>query len=457
MVDRVDGAEALDVPAELLRRMSKPGPRYTSYPTANVFHEGVGPADLAAALGRFGRSGRPLSLYVHLPFCRSLCHYCACNVIVTQKPGVAGHYLDVLAREVELASDAIGARPEVSQLHLGGGTPTFLTSDELRRLHALLAARFQVAADAELSVEVDARVTSREQLATLAELGWNRASFGVQDFSPEVQRAINRLQSEEQTAELVEAARALGYQGINVDLIYGLPFQRAETFAESLAAVLRLRPDRIALYSYAHVPWLRVAQRRFDSKGYPLPGPEEKFALFRQATQALGAAGYRHLGLDHFALPDDELSRALAQGTLHRNFQGYTVRRADDLLGLGVTSISDVDGVYAQNHKELPDYRAAIGAGRLATSRGFVLSPADQERRALILALMTQGELPADLATSYPDAHAALALLAADGLVELGATPRVTPLGRFFLRNVAMPFDQHLAAPGERPVFSRTV
>lgn len=441
---------------ELLARLSKPGPRYTSYPTAVAFHERFGPEDHARALGRLGAAGQPLSLYVHLPFCRSLCHYCACNVVITKKAGVAGDYLDLLEREADLVSAALGATPRVSQLHLGGGTPTYLTVEELERLHALLARRFDLSATEEQAVEIDPRVTSREQLAALARLGWNRASFGVQDFDPEVQRAVNRRQTVAQTEALMTAARELGYRGINIDLIYGLPFQREETFARTLDEVLRLRPDRVALYSYAHVPWMRVAQTRFDRRSYPLPGPEEKYALFRAAVRAFLDAGYRHLGMDHFALPEDELAQGLARGTLHRNFQGYTVRRADDLLGLGLSAISDLAGVYAQNEKDLPTWKAAIEAGRLPTSRGFAMSDDDHTRRQLIMALMTGSALPPDLARDYPEEWEALGDLEADGLVVRGERDlTVTPLGRFFIRNVAMVFDRY-TKPGER-AFSRTV
>ncbi|MGE0711791.1 MAG: oxygen-independent coproporphyrinogen III oxidase [Planctomycetota bacterium] len=448
------------IPPELLARLSRPGPRYTSYPTANVFDERTGPAEQAAALARTGASGRPISLYVHLPFCRSLCHYCACNVVVSQKRGIASSYLDALELEVGLVSAALGARPHVSQLHLGGGTPTFLDCAELRRLHGILAAAFDLELEPgdERAVEVDPRVTTREQLATLAALGWNRASFGVQDMDPDVQLAINRLQPRELTAAVVAHARELGFQGINVDLVYGLPFQTPLTFARTLEAVLELRPDRVALYSYAHVPWMRPAQRRFDTKGYPLPGPEEKFALFRLAVERLEGAGYDHLGMDHFALPSDELARARAAGTLHRNFQGYTVRRADDLIGLGVTSISDHSGVYAQNQKDLTAWEQALGAGRLPTERGWQLSAEDLRRREAIMALMTGAPLPAGFAADYAEELAGMDDLEQDGLVRRSAEGlEVTALGRFFIRNVAMRFDRYLGTGVGAPTFSRTV
>jgi oxygen-independent coproporphyrinogen-3 oxidase len=453
-------ASGLVVPIELLERLSIPGPRYTSYPTANVFHARFGPADYARALRRFGeaRPARPLSLYVHLPFCRSLCLYCACNVVITRQAGVAARYLDALEREAALVAGAIGARARVAQLHLGGGTPTYLTVGELERLCDILEARFDLSAVEEGAVEVDPRVTSREHLATLARRGFNRASFGVQDFDPLVQRAVNRVQSFEDTAALLGAARGLGYESLNVDLIYGLPFQRLEGFRATLARVLELRPDRIAAYAYAHVPWMRRAQASFEAKELPLPAPEEKHALFQLAVETFTRAGYRHLGMDHFALPGDELARAQERGALHRNFQGYTVKRAEDLVGLGVSAISDLAGVYAQNEKELPAYEAAAGEGRLATTRGFELGEEDVRRRRAITALMCGAPLPAGFAEEFAAEIEGLAPLEAAGLVRraTGAL-EVTPLGRIFIRNIAMAFDRYLASEAPMPVFSRTV
>jgi oxygen-independent coproporphyrinogen-3 oxidase len=373
---------------------------------------------------------------------------------------VGAAYLDLLAQEVALVGEALGSRPQARQVHLGGGSPTFLTAEELRRLHGILSEAFDLSEAVEMAVEVDPRSTSFEQLGTLAKLGWNRASFGVQDFDPQVQKAINREQSVELTEALVHGARGLGYRGINVDLIYGLPFQREETFQRTLAQVLTLEPDRIALYSYAHVPWLRVAQRRFDAKAYPLPGPQEKYALFRLAAQTFLQAGYVHLGMDHFAKPEDDLAQAQAAGSLHRNFQGYTVRHADDLVGLGISAISDLAETYAQNAKDLGDYEDALARGELPTQRGYALQPEEVSRRTAIMALMTGSPLPPDFARDFAPELETLGPLEADGLVE--RTPegiRVTPVGRFFLRNVAMHFDPTLPkGGGGRPrVFSRTV
>lgn len=447
----------LDIDPELLSRLSKPGPRYTSYPTAVVFNESFGADAYAAALGRLGEAGKPVSLYAHLPFCRSLCHYCACNVIISQKPGIASGYLDLLEKEVQLVGAAVGARLPVSGVHLGGGTPTYLTEDELRRLHAILSSQFDLSGAEEMAVEVDPRVTTRGQLAVLAELGWNRASFGVQDFDPEVQRAINRVQSVEETVALVDAARDLGYRGINVDLIYGLPFQRVETFAHTIDEVLKIRPDRVALYSYAHVPWLKIAQKRFAKREYPMPGPTEKCALFRMAVEAFAAAGYEHLGMDHFALPEDELAQAMASGTLHRNFQGYAVKRADDMVALGVSAIGDLAGVFAQNHKELAPYEEALAAGRLPTSRGWELTEGDLKRRSAIMALMTGSTYAEGYGSAFPEIVASMKDLEDEGLVRREGKEGlvVTPLGRFFIRNVAMRFDEYLGTTQGK--FSKTV
>ena len=448
---------------ELLEEMNKPGPRYTSYPTAPNFRSDFAAERFAAALARLGETdpeSRPLSLYVHLPFCATLCLFCACNTVITKKPGVASRYLDALEGEVRAAARHLGPRRRrVTQLHLGGGTPTYLTADELRRLHAILAASFDIDGAPEKAVELDPRATSPEQLETLAALGFNRCSFGVQDFADDVQRAVNRVQSAGETRALLELARRLGYRGINVDLIYGLPLQRRESFAATIAEVLSQRPDRIALYSYAHVPWMRPGQGGFERHELPMPTPAEKMGLFTTALDAVTEAGYRYIGMDHFALPDDELALALERGTLHRNFQGYTVRRADDLLGLGQSSISDLMGVYAQNEKDNALYEAAGREGRLATVRGYELTADDERRRRAILDIMCRGRLEGEAAIGFEGEIASLAPLEARGLVERpgGSALVVTPLGRLFLRNIAMAFDAYLPAAPAKPMFSKTV
>ncbi len=460
--------DVTDVTLDLLRALDRPGPRYTSYPTAPVFGPQVGPPEYEAALARLGATDpeeRPISLYVHIPFCASLCLFCACNTVITRKPGVAARYLDAIEAEVATVARALGPRRRrVAQLHLGGGTPTYLSPAELERLYAILATAFDLAPDAELAVELDPRVTTQAHLAALARLGFNRASLGVQDFDPDVQRAVNRIQSVEETRDALETARRLGFRGINIDLIYGLPRQRPESFLRTIDEVLRLRPDRVALYGYAHVPWLRPGQRGFERHALPLPSAAERLELFRAGIAAFVAAGYRHLGLDHFALPEDELALALERGALYRNFQGYTVRRAEDLVALGQSAISDVMDLYAQNEKDNAAYEAAARAGRLPTARGHARTPEDERRRRAILSIMCEGRLDAEAARGFPEELAALAPLAARGLLETepGGSLRVTPLGRLFLRNIAMAFDAYLpkeaeTARGAAPRFSRTV
>jgi oxygen-independent coproporphyrinogen-3 oxidase len=442
---------------QLLAEMNKPGPRYTSYPTAPVFREDFGPAAFGEALGRLGDG--PISLYVHLPFCATLCLFCACNTVITKKAGVAERYLDALEGEVEAVAGALGSKRTVRQLHLGGGTPTYLTVAELERLYRILAKHFQLERD-EMAIELDPRVTTAEQLEALASWGWNRASLGVQDFASDVQAAVNRVQSVEETRAVLETARRLGYRGLNVDLIYGLPLQKMETFRATVAEVMAMRPDRIALYSYAHVPWLKKGQGGFDLHAVPMPSPEEKLALFCMALEAFERAGYVHLGMDHFALPDDELALGLERGTLHRNFQGYTVKRAPDMVAIGQSSISDLAGCYAQNEKDNARYEETGRGRRLATVRGYRLSADDERRRRAILSIMCEGRLEGERARGFEAEIASLAPLEARGLVELsGGALRVTPLGRLFLRNVAMAFDAYLGTPtaAAGPRFSRTI
>jgi oxygen-independent coproporphyrinogen-3 oxidase len=452
------------VTLELLQALDKPGPRYTSYPTAPSFTAAFGPDAFAGALSRLGATdpaARPLSLYVHLPFCKRLCLYCGCNTVITTKAGVASRYLDALEAEVKTVARHLRSRRRVTQLHLGGGTPTYLTVAELERLDAILASAFDLDPAAEKAIELDPRETSEEQLEALARLGFNRCSFGVQDFAPEVQKAVNRVQSVAETRSLLETARRLGFNGINVDLIYGLPQQKVETFRATVDQVLAMRPDRIALYSYAHVPWLKPGQRGFDTKQHlVLPTPQEKLAIFQMAIDRFLEAGYRHIGMDHFALPGDELSLALDEGTLHRNFQGYTVKRARDLLGLGQSSISDLMGVYAQSEKDNAAYEATVLAGRLPTIRGLALTEEDERRREAILSIMCEGSLEGEAARGFEKEIEALAPLEELGLVarsKRGA--RVTSLGRLFLRNVAMAFDAYLpvTSPEKQQQFSKTV
>jgi oxygen-independent coproporphyrinogen-3 oxidase len=463
----VEGATATDI-AALIERYDRPGPRYTSYPTAVEFHPGFTAQDYGARLASAAAGAAPLSLYVHVPFCESRCAYCGCAVIATRKRDVAATYLDYLEREIEMLATALGPRRRVVQYHWGGGTPTYLSAAQIARLDATVRRHFDIAPDAEQAIEIDPRVTSREQIALLRRLGFNRLSFGVQDFNPNVQQAIQRHQSEAETRALYWAARDAGFESINFDLIYGLPRQTVETFARTLASVVDLRPDRIAIYSYAHVPWIRPNQKAIDP--LDLPDAATKRRLLGTAVDALTAAGYVSIGIDHFALPDDELAIAARERRLHRNFMGYTVRPAPDSVAVGVSAIGDVDGAFSQNHKSLARYYEALDAGRFPVERGYALSFDDKVRRYVITELMcnfhVEGAAVRDrFGVAIRDYFAAeLETLArpggpaADGLVDIGPDSlTVTPRGRLFARNVCMAFDRYLAAHEGRPVFSRTV
>lgn len=459
--------ETTSLTAERIRRYDRPGPRYTSYPTAAELHPAVDARVYAAHLERAREAAAdPLSLYLHLPFCAERCLYCGCNVVITRKRQVAERYLGGLEREIRDVAHHLGPRRRLRQMHWGGGTPTYLTAGELERLARLVRGTFDLEPGAEMAIEIDPRVTSLEQLETLRALGFNRLSLGVQDFTPEVQRAVHRVQSFEQSATLVDAARGLGFRSINVDLIYGLPLQTPETFAASLDLVLRLRPERAAVYSYAHVPWLKVQQRRIREAD--LPSPAVKLELIASAIDAFEAAGYRSIGMDHFAVPEDELGRAVDNGTLWRNFMGYTVRQAPDLIGCGMSAISDVAGGLFQNETKLIRYQRAVEADTLATHRGFVLSAEDRVRRFVITSLMCRFAVDAadvearfgvDFTRSFASELDALLPLAADGLVEItGEGIRVVGDGRLLVRNVCMVFDAYLRrGDDDQPRFSRTV
>jgi oxygen-independent coproporphyrinogen-3 oxidase len=452
--------------AELLERYDKPGPRYTSYPTAVEFSEDVGAADYEARLAAVAKSDEPLSLYFHLPFCHERCTFCGCHVIITKKHEVATDYLDFLHREIDLVADRLGERTRVRQYHWGGGTPTFLSAAEMEALFEKSASRFRIEPDAEVAIEVDPRVTSDEQLELLRRLGFNRLSMGVQDFTPEVQAAINRNQTEAETRALVEKCRKLGFDSLNVDLIYGLPKQSVEAFVGNLERVLALRPERVAVYSYAHVPWMKVNQRKTEEEF--LPSPAVKLRLFAEARRAFTDAGYDPIGMDHFALPDDELAVAAREGKLHRNFMGYTTRPAPDMIGLGISSIGDVGHAYFQNHKILPKYKAALDAGELPVLRGVALTASDRLRRDVIQSIMCNWRvdkrtIEARYGVVFDETFATelsdLASEVENGFVELdGHEIRVVGPGRMFVRNVAMIFDERLRRmERDGPVFSRTV
>jgi oxygen-independent coproporphyrinogen-3 oxidase len=451
--------------ANLIRKYDGFGPRYTSYPTADRFHAGFTAANYVDALGARVDEVRPLSLYVHLPFCNTVCFYCACNKVITANRGRSAKYVRYLGREIDLVSSLLEGERRVSQLHWGGGTPTFLAHDEMADLMRMLRDAFPFADDTEASIEIDPRKVDTGTIAFLRELGFNRVSFGIQDFDPAVQRAVNRIQSEEETRSVVTAARANGFASINTDLIYGLPLQTVTGFAATLDKVIGIAPDRIALYGYAHVPHLFKAQRQIDAGA--LPQAETKLAILSTAIDKLTCAGYVYIGMDHFAKPGDELALALAEGKLHRNFQGYSTRPDCDLIAFGMSAIGKIGRNYVQNEKTLDAYYGALDQGRLPVFRGYALDDDDVLRRHAIQKLMCEFRLDfAELAETFCiDAReylaverVALAPLAADGLVTLTPSAiEVTPRGRMLVRTVAMAFDRHLREARERASYSRVI
>jgi oxygen-independent coproporphyrinogen-3 oxidase len=452
---------------ELLQRYDVAGPRYTSYPTADRFVEAFGENDYVQALDqrRDGVAARrlPLSLYVHIPFCESLCYYCACNKIITKHHDRAVTYLDYLEREISLHLDRLGTGHPVSQLHLGGGSPTFLNDQELERLLNTLRQGFSFVPGGEYSIEIDPRTVNLKRLEHLHHLGFNRLSFGVQDFEPAVQQAVHRIQPAEQVFDLVEASRRIGFESVNVDLIYGLPKQNRETFARTLEQVKTLRPDRIALYAYAHLPERFKAQRRIDS--HQLPSAGDKVGMLSDALAALMDAGYVYVGMDHFALPNDALAVAKRQGRLHRNFQGYSTQPDCDLIALGVSSIGRVGATYSQNAKTLEEYYDLLDQGRFPVVRGLALSRDDMVRRSIIMALMCQGAVQFEsielahllhFKTSFAAELERLEPLQQEGLVKVDDVGiQVTELGWFFVRGIAMVFDRYLQVDRNRSRFSK--
>jgi oxygen-independent coproporphyrinogen III oxidase len=438
----------------LERYGSAPIPRYTSYPSANHWRD-LGDAEVKAALA--GSGARALSLYVHVPFCRKLCFYCGCNMLVTRNTALVERYLRALELEVDRVADLLPRVPEVVQLHLGGGTPTYLDPLQLARVVAVLRRRFSWKPDAEASIEIHPPVTTAEQMRTLARLGFNRVSMGVQDFDPVVQARVNRIQPFEQTRDLVALSRELGFLSVNVDLMYGLPRQSVNGFSRTLDRVEEMRPDRIALFGYAHVPSLKKRQGQFSQE--ELPGPELRLVLLETALTRLRAAGYLYIGLDHFALPDDELCRARAAGTLRRNFMGYTTCAQSDVLAFGPSAISDVAGTYLQNDREVHRWAERLeNGGGLAVVRGHRLSPEDVARRDLIMRLFCQLEVDLEAVTrEHPGAFGQglgeedrlLERLEEDGLLtRQEARLRVSADGQLLLRTVASAFDVYLRTTG---------
>ena len=458
--------QQLRVSEDFLARYNRPGPRYTSYPTAPVWNESFGPADLEKVHEAANRAKTPVSLYMHLPFCESLCLFCACNVIIQKDHSVAPPYLDILKKELSQVSRAISRDREVVQFHWGGGTPTYLTPLQIADLFGHARDHFTFARDAEIGIEVDPRVTSRDHLETLRDLGFNRLSMGIQDFHPLVQKTIHRIQPFELTAGLIQSARALGFDSVNVDLIYGLPYQTAETFAHTIDQIIELAPDRIALFSYAHVPWLKKQQGSFVGH---LPEGMTKFEIFRTGLLKFLEAGYLYIGMDHFAKPGDELAMAQQNRTLHRNFQGYTTKAGADLYGVGITAISGIQNAYAQNQRDIPSWENAINSRGIATMRGYHLSDDDRLRRAVISRFLCHTvvfkdeisrEFSIDFDSYFADELRRLEPFRDDGLVNLEPNKIFsTWLGRIFIRNLAMIFDPYLEKQqlALKPLFSKTL
>jgi oxygen-independent coproporphyrinogen-3 oxidase len=451
---------------ELIRKYDRPGPRYTSYPTAPEFSPEFGPAAFEKHLARADAAGGPLSIYVHLPFCREMCRFCGCNVVATHDRTRADAYLDLLEKEVALVAAKLPTRREATQLHWGGGTPTFLDERQLVRCHEIVARHFGFAKDAEKAIEIDPAITTRSQIETLAKLGFNRISMGVQDFDAKVQEVVGRIQGEKETADLVKAARDHGFHGVNLDLIYGLPYQTPDTWKDTLQRIIAIHPDRLAVFGFAYVPWSKPHQRLLPQEA--LPKTEQRVELFLAAVEAFTKNGYRLIGLDHFALESDELAVAQAGGYLYRNFQGYTVRPAPDTIAFGMTSISDIGGAYAQNAHKLKDWGDKVAAGTIPVERGVAMSDDDVMRRFVINRVMcllrldlreVEEKFGADARRAIEaDLRAGVKELQDDGLVTFdGSLLRVTPLGQLLVRNVAMLFDAYLKREGAKRQFSRTV
>ncbi|RLK50337.1 oxygen-independent coproporphyrinogen-3 oxidase [Alkalispirillum mobile] len=461
--------QTLQFDPAMLAKYNVSGPRYTSYPTAPQFHEGFDDQAYAEVAARSNEDPipRPLSLYVHVPFCDTVCFYCACNKIITGNYARAGKYLDYLEKEVALQGQLFDSDRRVEQLHFGGGTPTYLNDEDLVRVMEMLSRHFSLekGPEREFSIEIDPRAVRDTTIELLAELGFNRISVGVQDFDPDVQKAVNRIQPYETTARVIKKARSCGFRSTNMDLIYGLPLQTVETYARTLDRTLELRPERIAIYNYAHLPHLFKVQRQI--RDGDLPGPDEKLAILEQTINRLTEAGYVYIGMDHFALPDDELARAQRAGTLHRNFQGYSTRAECDLVGLGVTSIGKVGETYSQNLRDIDAYYERLDAGRLPVFRGVELTTDDQLRRDVITEIMCHSrvdfrevEQRYDIVfhNYFRDALERLQGMQADGLVRIeGNTLQVEPRGRLLLRHVAMAFDAYLHADKGDTRYSKVI
>jgi oxygen-independent coproporphyrinogen III oxidase len=463
----IDGLP-LSVSGEVLDKYNQAGPRYTSYPTAPEWDDGFGETELRHAFHEANAKPdpAPLSLYFHIPFCESLCLYCGCNVVINKRHEVAFPYLDHLKREIDSISSELDRSRRVEQLHWGGGTPTYLSPQQIEDLYSYIEERFSLSPTAEVSIEIDPRVTTDEHCRALRRVGFNRLSMGIQDFDPLVQKTINRVQPYEDTRRLFDYSRELGFESVNLDLIYGLPHQTAESFSDTVEKIIAMNPDRVAVFSYAHVPWMKKQQGSFARF---LPEGFEKFRIFTHAIGKLTEAGYRYIGLDHFARPEDEICRAQDERTLHRNFQGYTTKAGCDLYAMGVSSITALEDVYAQNWRDVPRYYESIDEGRWPVMRGMRVSDEDKLRRSVINRILchtvlVKSEVERDFGIDF-DEHfapelARLRELERDGLVRLDdGSIEVAPLGRIFIRNIAMAFDGYLNRPEAQPkqVFSKTL
>ncbi|MEZ5360324.1 MAG: oxygen-independent coproporphyrinogen III oxidase [Candidatus Zixiibacteriota bacterium] len=451
----------------LLHKYDKPGPRYTSYPTVPEWSDDFGHDDYIEALKRASQSDEPLSMYIHIPFCRMRCFYCGCNTTITSNPEKPKEYLKALEKEINFVSSHLGKRNRLAQMHWGGGTPTYLTTEQIEQLFTIITSKFSFTDDAEIALEVDPRITTPEQLRLLRKLGFNRISLGVQDFNTDVQKAIGRYQTEDETEGLFSFCRELGFSGINIDLIYGLPLQTVKNFSATIQHVIDMKADRVAVYSYAHLPSIKAHQRRISDD--LLPKADEKYTLFATAIEKFLDAGYVQIGMDHFARPDDELALAVKNGRLYRNFMGYTSRRTPDMLGLGMSGIGDIGGAYAQNYSKIKTYMDPISEGNSAVFRGCRLSDDDKIRRWTIVSIMCNGildfaALKETFGVEYSDYFSIedgeLSEFINDGLLEKSDSGlKITPRGMIFVRNIAMVFDAYLRrkTDGKTPLFSRTI
>ena len=458
--------QELSVGEQFVVRYNKPGPRYTSYPTAPVWTDSFGAKDFEDAITAADKKRSPVSLYMHLPFCESLCLFCACNVVIQKDKSVASPYLSVLKKEVDRIARGVSRDRHVTQFHWGGGTPTYLSPEQIEELFTYTKERFTFAPDAEIGIEVDPRVTTPGHMESIRKMGFNRLSMGVQDFKTEVQKAIHRIQPYEQTRDLIATARQLGFDSINVDLIYGLPHQTADSFAHTVEQIIGLSPDRIAMFSYAHVPWLKKQQGSFVKF---LPEGMLKFDIFRSGLLKFLEAGYLYIGMDHFAKENDELAVSQRNRTLHRNFQGYTTKAGADLYGMGITAISGIQDTYAQNYRDIPSWEKAVNETGIATMRGYHLSTDDLLRREVISRLLchtviVKDEISKQFGIDFDEYFAPelerLKQPQADGLVVInGREIRTAWLGRIFIRNLAMVFDPYLEKQQleSKPLFSKTL